>query len=203
MSGYALTDENAPGLNTGTDREIDDQPPGKDCLGLIPGTGDAYPGRRNATARPTLEEVASALADHDRFQSYGGWSPTNAVDADPYLYNTSDRQPVMPMEVTGALWDYLVKGAEDLNYSGLFDTDHIDPRMPESLQNLLDQALRTGTGVTGDQAVAKAFDDLRVMDNGTSTMNTQGDGTAGAPLSGKEAAMRARLDARRRYNAWL
>lgn len=186
----SLIKANPATLNMGIDREIDDLPPGLDRLLLSQSTGDGYPGRRNASPRPADDQAASYFADHDYFQAYPTASPT------------SFERPGDIMEVTGSVKGrYRVKAADNLDYSGLFTTDQLDPRMPESQQNLLNQPFITGMGATQDQAVSKMFDDLRAMSN-TSTMNSQGDSTANAPETAKEAAVRARLDARRRYANW-
>jgi hypothetical protein len=181
MPNYPVDTQNAATNNYGTDREIDELWPGLSHWYLSQSTGDGYPGRRNSRARPAGDEAASYMRDHDFFQDYNGWEPTNALDANDKLYNTSDQQPVNQMEITGSLQDY----------SGLFDTDHIDPRMPESQQNLLNQPFRTGMGVEQDQAISKMFSDLKAMGGDNQTMNTQGEGTIGDSF-GKSGALAAR-----------
>lgn len=209
MSAYPLTNANPAELNQGVDREIDELPPGVDQLLYAEGAGVANPGRRARWTPPpevAEAEVGTALSEHDRFQGYGGWEPTNAVDADPYLYNTSDRQPAMPLEITAALRPapgrYRVKKAEDLDYSGLFDTDHIDPRLPESQANLRPAPLVAGASLGPEQVAAKLVDDLAALDHGTLTMNTLGDGSIGDTGTAKEAVLRGVRAARRRYRAW-
>jgi hypothetical protein len=171
-------------MNFGLDREIDEVPKDLDKIRLIQGTGSGYPGRRNDQNYDPALQIGSALQQSDFLQDYRGWEPTNAVDADSRLYNTSDQQPAMPLEITGA-----AKLAAHRKFAmEEFDTDHIDSRQPESLANVINQPFITGL-VEKDILIDKLFKDLDVMTD-PGTMNSQGESTIGADAAGKEAAYR-------------
>ena len=176
-------------MNFGLDREIDEQPKDLVDIQYVQGTGSGYPGRRNNNNYDPLLQAGTAFQNSDFFQTYRGSEPTNAVDANHLLYATSDQQPVMPMEITGAVIFQAKIAAHKFYKTGEeFTTDHLDPRLPESQANLRPQSSIAGL-MDSDLMTDKLFKDLNFMTN-PGTMNSQGEGTVGAPATGKESAQR-------------
>ncbi len=175
-----MNEDNAPTIGYGLDQELPELPPGLSAINLS--SANNLSGKRQTErAAPAGQDIPGYFAEHDRFQNYGGVSSTNAVDADPYLYYTSDQQLAMPSERTAS---YRLKKSD-------FTTDHLDPRMPEGMANLLPQWLRVGMGPEQDQAVDRQFRAMDLLSNADAgTMNTIHDGDNGAPMSAKEAVYR-------------
>ncbi len=157
-------------MNTPLDEEFIDLPPDLKKLYYANSNGDAYPGRRNQSLVDS-----STLFNHSDFtQAYPEWEPTNSENSPEYM-QTSDRQPVMPLEITGA-----AKLAVYRKYKlSEFDTDDLDPRPRESLNNLQHNALLLNPSYT---------DNIFKNIEQTNFLNSQGEDTNNAWATGKEAA---------------
>jgi hypothetical protein len=68
-----------------------------------------------------------------------------------------------------------------------FTTDQLDPRVPEQLAVRKPDHLRVGVGMTGSDAVSKAFDDFRAFGD-SQTLNTLSDQMGGDALNDVKAA---------------
>lgn len=114
---------------------------------LAESTGVANPGRRDGTGLDPKLETQGALLSHDTWQA----SDLPADSGGPY----GGKAAIAAF--------YSVKGA------GLFDTDDLDPRPPESLSNTTDKKNhpRVGLGRLGPDLISKEFDDLKMTETGT------------------------------------